>query len=97
MKNLRLDKRGFFTTIFAIVVILFITDITYITIALAGARFFDSFSSFIDPTNIDITGMETSLRLAGPISIVIINIGLLVLLIVSAWKRQTVETEDLLL
>ncbi len=90
------DKRGFFYTAVVIVVILFAVDITSLVVLLVSNRFFDAFVPYIGD-NIQIAGLQTTLRFVGPVAIVAINIGLIVLLVVSAWKRQTVEDEGELL
>ena len=59
-------------------------------------RFLDAWAANINETA-QMTGMDSVLRGSGAIVIVVINVGLIVLLVVSAWKRQTVEAEDLAL
>jgi hypothetical protein len=90
------DKKGIFVTAVVIVIILFVADITYLVVALVNINFLDLIGE-IGTSNVSITGLDATLRNVGPITIVILNIGLVLLLVVSAWKRQTVETvEDLL-
>lgn len=59
-------------------------------------RFLDSWALAVTETP-QMAGLDSVMRNVGAIVIVVINIGLIVLLVVSAWKRQTVEAEDLAL
>jgi hypothetical protein len=75
---------------------MFVADITWVVAAMVQNRFLDAWRTTINETA-QMAGMDNVLRGSGAIVIVVINIGLLVLLVVSAWKRQTVEAEDLAL
>jgi hypothetical protein len=94
-KNFLHDKKGIFVTAVVIVIVLFVADITYLVVALVNVSFLDLIGE-IGASNVNIIALDAVLRNVGPITIVVINIGLVLLLVVSAWKRQTVETvEDL--
>jgi hypothetical protein len=94
--NLLSNKLGNFYTNLVIVIVLFVADITYVVVALVANRFFDSFLSYT-LGNVNLINLQSTLRYVGPIAIVVINIGLIVLLLVSAWKRGSNESpmEDL--
>ena len=94
MRNMMADKKGYALTVLVIVIVLFVADIAYLVLAVANATFLDAFETYISG-NLYLEGLEGTLRYTGPTTIVIINIGLLFLLVVSAWKRQRVETEDI--
>ncbi len=92
------DTRGIFYTAIIIVIVLFVSDIIYITVALVGNTFFDIWVAGGYVTTIQTADLLSTLRYVGPIVIVIVNIGLIGLLIVSAWKRGSNEApEDLLI
>ncbi len=97
LTKLAKDTRGIFYTAIIIIIVLFVSDIMYITVALVGNTFFDIWVAGGYVTNIQMADMLSTLRYVGPIVIVIINIGLIGLLVVSAWKRGRNEApEDLL-
>jgi hypothetical protein len=89
-------QANFFYSAVIIVIILFVADITWVVSAMVQNRFLDSWALAVTETP-QMQGLDSVMRNVGAIVIVIINIGLIVLLIVSAWKRQTVEAEDLAL
>jgi hypothetical protein len=91
MRNFKQNTQGFFYTAVVIVIVLFTVDISAVTVLLVTNRFFDLWDTVT--TGGFGTLLEGSLRNVGPIVIVIVNIGLIVLLVVSAWKRQTIEEE----
>lgn len=94
MKSLLDDKSGLFFSALVIVIVLFVADITYIVVAYVDNSFFDSFAVYI-AGNVQLENMQSTLRYVGPIMIVVINLGLVGLLVVSAWKRGSNEMEDL--
>lgn len=88
LKRFLNDTSGIFYTAFVIVITLFIADIIYLVVALGVNQFFDNFEV---GNNVFLLNLQSTLRNVGPFVIVILNIGLLVLLAVAAWKRGTVE------
>jgi hypothetical protein len=94
IRSLLADRVGNFYTNLVLVIVLFVADITYVVVAYTSNTFFDSFAVYT-LGNANLVNLQSTLRYVGPITIVAINIGLLVLLVVSAWKRGTNEVEDL--
>ena len=91
-RNFVANKAGYFFTAVTIIVVLFVADIVYVVAALVNNKFFDAFAGY-SAADIQIAGLQSTLRYVGPITIVTLNIGLIILLIVAAWKRQSVESE----
>ena len=84
------NKRGnFLLTAIVIIITLMCADIAWIVMAVTQSRFLDAFTVY--ETNAQMQGLDAILRTQSAWVIVVINIGLVALLIVSAWKRQTVE------
>jgi hypothetical protein len=94
MRTLLSDRAGNFYTNLVLVIVLFVADITYVVIAYTANTFFDSFATYT-LGNLNLVNLQSTLRYVGPITIVAINVGLLILIVVSAWKRGTNEVEDL--
>ena len=95
MQSLLADRVGGFYTNLIVVITLFVVDITYLAVALTTNKFFDMFVAGGYVSNVQMENLLGTLRFVGPIVIVVINAGLVVILIASAWKRGTNETEDL--
>ncbi len=96
MRSLLMDKRGNFYTTIIVVIILFVVDIMYLVVAYATNSFFDKFDS-VGSANVYTSQLEATLRYVGPTVIVVLNIGLVVYLVVSAWKRGSNEAPEELL
>jgi ABC-type spermidine/putrescine transport system permease subunit I len=100
IKNFVENKAGIFYTAVIIIIILFVTDITYLTVAYTSNSFFDTWEE-VAVSNVYIDQLTDTVRFVGPVVIVVLNIGLIILLLVSAWKRNSVERpmsdEELLL
>jgi hypothetical protein len=96
-KKLLADQSGnFFYSAVIIIVILFVADITWVATTMVKNTFLDTWAQSV-VENAQMVQFDGVLRTSGAIVIVVINVGLIALLIVSAWKRQTVEAEDLAL
>lgn len=97
MKNLYRDKKGIFYTIVVVVIVLFIADIMYLTVAVTANSFFDAWDASVT-SNTNTTLLQGALRNVGPIVIITVNVGLVVYMLAAAWKRRTDESpEDLLI
>lgn len=96
MRNLLRNKKGIFYTAVIIVIVLFVADIMYLAVALTSAKFFDAWDQTVT-NNIYMDNLEAVSRNLGAIVIVILNVGLVILLIVAAWKRGSNEVPEELL
>ena len=94
LSQFRSDRRGIVYTVVAVLAILFVADIMYLVLAVSSASFFDAFEPYV-ADSIQEANLLSTLRNVGPITIIIINVGLILVLVVSAWKRGTNEVEAL--
>jgi uncharacterized membrane protein YjgN (DUF898 family) len=96
MRNLLRSKQGIFYTAVIIVVVMFVMDISYLAVALTTNKFFDMWDLTVT-NNVYMDNLETVSRNVGPIVVVILNVGLIILLVASAWKRGSNEVPEELL
>jgi hypothetical protein len=91
-RNLAKNKNGLFLTAVIIIITLMVSDILWLVLIVVQNNFLDT---WLNPSwsnhssNTHEVVLADMLRNQGAIVIVAINIGLVVLLIIAAWKRET--------
>ena len=88
IKDFKNNKRGVFWTMFVGVAVIFIATITWLVMIIVATQFVDTFSVFASPIAVSLG--DTSI-LQGSIVIAVIDIGIVIWMIISAFKRESQE------
>lgn len=93
LSDFKNNKSGIFWVVSIAIITLIVADASWVVLMIATSQFVDLFGAM--SANMTVLQLGENSKLFGTLTIVVINIGVIVWMITSAFRKETQESDDL--